>query len=101
MYLILVLIKGITDKRAITLNFIVTLLNQFLLMQVVYSGKTEASQPCNFNFLTGFIDVESEEPSDTVNVDVDIVGRRVKEVNGFKREKKLRIAMLRVKLGIV
>ena len=38
------------------------------------------------------IGVENEEPSDTVSVDVDVVGGRVKEVNGFKRETKLRIA---------
>ena len=31
--------------------------------------------------------VESEEPSDTVNVDVDVVCRRVTEVNGFKKAK--------------
>ena len=47
-------IKGITDKRAITLNFIVTLSNQFLPMQVIYSGKTKASQPRDFSFLKGF-----------------------------------------------
>ena len=47
-------IKGITDKRAITLNFIVTLSNQFLPMQVIYSGKTKASQPRDFSFPTGF-----------------------------------------------
>ena len=39
-------IKGVTDKRAITLNFVVTLANDFLPMQVIYSGKTQASQPC-------------------------------------------------------
>ena len=37
--------KGITDKRAITLNFVITLSNKFLPMQVIYSGKTNASQP--------------------------------------------------------
>ena len=35
-------IKGVTDKRAITLNFVVTLANDFLPMQVIYSGKTKA-----------------------------------------------------------
>ena len=47
-------IKGITDKRAITLNFVVTLSNQFLPMQVIYSGKTKASQPRDFSFPAGF-----------------------------------------------
>ena len=47
-------IKGNTDKRAITLNFVVTLLNKFLSIQVIYSGKTKASQPRGFNFPPGF-----------------------------------------------
>ena len=34
-------IKGVTDKRAITLNFVVTLANDFLPMQVIYTGKTK------------------------------------------------------------
>ena len=49
-------IKGVTDKRAITLNFVVTLANDFLPMQVIcmYSGKTQASQPRDFKFPSGF-----------------------------------------------
>ena len=47
-------VKGITDKRAITLNFVVTLSNHFLPMQVICSGKTKASQPRDFCFPTGF-----------------------------------------------
>ena len=47
-------IKGVTDKRAITLNFVVTLANDFLPMQVIYSGKTKASQPRDFKFPSGF-----------------------------------------------
>jgi len=47
-------IKGITDKRAITLNFVVTLSNHFLPMQVIYSGKTKASQPVILAFPLNF-----------------------------------------------
>ena len=47
-------IKGVTDRRAITLNFVVTLANDFLPMQVIYSGKTQASQPRDFKFPSGF-----------------------------------------------
>ena len=46
-------IKGVTDKRTITLNFAVTLANDFLLMQVTYSGKTKASRPHDFKFPSG------------------------------------------------
>ena len=47
-------IKGINEKRAITLNFVITLSNDFLPMQVIYSGKTNASQPRDFKFPQGF-----------------------------------------------
>ena len=47
-------IKGANDKRAITLNFVVTLAYEFLPMQVIYSGKTKASQPRDFKYPSGF-----------------------------------------------
>ena len=47
-------IKGLTDKRNITLTFVITLSGQFLPMQVIYSGKTKASQPRCFTFPKGF-----------------------------------------------
>ena len=57
---------------------------------VVYQKPVELQCANRFKQLS--IGVESEEPSDTVSVDVDVVGGRVKEVNGFKKERKLRIA---------
>lgn len=47
-------IKGLTDKRAITLNFVITLANAFLPMQIIYSGKTKASLPRGLTFPSGF-----------------------------------------------
>ena len=43
-------IKGLTDKRNITLTFSVTLSGLFLPIQVIYGGKTTASQPRGFTF---------------------------------------------------
>ena len=43
-------IKGLTDKRNITLTFVVSLSGEFLPMQIIYGGKTTASQPRGFNF---------------------------------------------------
>ena len=40
-----VLIKGLTDKRNITLTFAVTFTGDFLPMQIIYGGKTDRSQP--------------------------------------------------------
>ena len=48
-------IKGIIDKQAITLDFVITLSNQMLPMQVIYSGKTKASQPRDFSFPLDFL----------------------------------------------
>ena len=49
-----VTIKGLTNKRNITLTFVITLSGEFLPMQVIYQGKTAASQPRGFKFLRGF-----------------------------------------------
>ena len=43
-------IKGLTDKRNIALTFSVTLSGLFLPIQVIYGGKTTASQPKGFIF---------------------------------------------------
>ncbi len=47
-------IKGLMDKRNITLTFSITLSGTFLPMQIIYSGKIKASQPRNFVFPKGF-----------------------------------------------
>ena len=50
----LVPIKGLTDKRNITLTFTISLAGDFLPMQVIYQGKTKLSLPRNFSFPKGF-----------------------------------------------
>jgi len=47
-------IKGLTDKSSITLTFVITLSGELLPMQVIYQGKTSASQPRGFKFPRGF-----------------------------------------------
>ena len=47
-------IKGLTDKRNITLTFVISLNGDFLPMQIIYQGKTKASQPRGFEFPHGF-----------------------------------------------
>lgn len=51
-----VAIKGITDKRNITLTFVITLDGLFLPVQIIYmySGKTRASLPRSIQFPEGF-----------------------------------------------
>ena len=47
-------IKGLTDKRNITLTLVVTLSGCFLPFQIIYAGKTKASQPRDIQFPPGF-----------------------------------------------
>ncbi len=47
-------LKGLMDKRNITLTFSITLSGTFLPMQIIYSGKTKTSQTHNFVFPKGF-----------------------------------------------
>lgn len=43
-------IKGLSDKRNITLNFIISLSGEFLPLQIIYSGKTTSSLPRGVTF---------------------------------------------------
>ena len=43
-------IKGLTDKRNLTLTFAVSLTGEFFAMQIIYSGKNKASLPLGFAF---------------------------------------------------
>ena len=49
-------IAGLSDKRNITLTFVVSLAGEFLPMQITYSGKTKQCQPRGFAFPKGFFD---------------------------------------------
>ena len=54
-------IKGLTDKRNITLAFAVTFTGDFLLMQIIYGGKTNRSQPRGIVFPKGFHVTQNEK----------------------------------------
>ena len=56
-------IKGLTDKRNITLTFVISLAGEFLPMQVIYQGKRKASLPRTFVFPKGFC--LTQNPKDT------------------------------------
>ena len=47
-------IKGLADKRSITLTFMISMSGEFLPLQIIYQGKTKASLPRNFSFPKGF-----------------------------------------------
>lgn len=49
-----VAIKGLSDKRYITLTFVISLAGEFLPLQIIYGGKTKASQPRGFQFPKSF-----------------------------------------------
>ena len=52
-------IKGLTNKRNITLTFVISLSDSFLPMQIIYHGKTDASQPRGFKFSNGFVTLQN------------------------------------------
>ena len=47
-------IKGLSDKRNITLMFVITLAGEFLPLQIIYGGKTDRCHPRDFQFPSGF-----------------------------------------------
>ena len=47
-------IKGLIDKRNITITLVVILSGSFLIFQIIYAGKTKASQPRDVKFPPGF-----------------------------------------------
>ena len=53
-------IKGLTDKRNITLTFAVKFTGDFLPMQVICGGKTDRSQPRGIVFPKGFHVTQNE-----------------------------------------
>ena len=73
-------IKGVSDKRAITLNFVITLSNTFLPMQIIYTGKTKSSQPRQFKFPSGFL--VSQNPQHWSN-EVEVIKLIEKVINPY------------------
>ena len=54
-------IKGLTDKRNITLTFVISLSGEFSPMQIIYQGKTSRSQPVGFKFPNGLAVSQNEK----------------------------------------
>lgn len=63
-------IKGLSDKRNITLTFTVTLAGEFLPLQIIYAVKIDKSQPCGFKYPAGFL--VSQNPKHWSNEDKTI-----------------------------
>ncbi len=59
------LIKGIIDNLAITLNLVIIISNQILPTELIYTGKTKASQPCAFSFFLKFLSVRTQNIGET------------------------------------
>ena len=72
-----VAIKGYTDKCNKTLNFVITLAGEFLPMQIIYAGKTEAGQPRGVKFPSGFLVTQNPKhwsnETETLNLIEDII----------------------------
>ena len=74
-------IKGLSDKRNITLTFTITLAGSFLPMQIIYGGKTDRSQPKGVNFPEGFNVTQNKNhwsnEEDTIELIKHIINPRV------------------------
>ena len=70
-------IKGYIDKRNIALDFVVLLSGEFLPMQIMCGGKTEASQPRGVTFPKGFRVTQNPKhwsyETETLNLIKDII----------------------------
>ena len=71
-------VKGLTDKRNITLNFVVTLSGEFLPLQIIYGGETTASLPRGVTFPSEFSVTQNlkhwSNEQDTIKLLEQIVG---------------------------
>ena len=74
-------IKGLTDKRNITLTFVVSFTGEFLPMQIIYGGKTDRSQPRGVEFPKGFNVTQNprhwSKEEETINFIKHIINPRV------------------------
>ena len=72
-----VAMKGYIDKRNIALNFVVSLFGEFLPMQIIYGGKTEAGQPRGVTFPKVFFVTQNPKywsnETETLNLIKDII----------------------------
>ena len=74
-------VKGLTDKRNITLTYAVTFSGDFLPMQIIYGGKTDRSQPRGVVFPKGFHVTHNEKhwsnETETVNFIEQVINPNV------------------------
>ena len=80
------LIKGLTDKRSITLTFVISLSGNFLPMQIIYQGKTTASQPRNFQFPKGFFVSQNPKHYSNETETLSLIDKVIKPYVDLKRK---------------
>ena len=82
--------KGLTDKRNITLTFVISLSGSFLPMQIIYQGKTDASQPTGFKFRNGFTVSQNPKHYSNEKEALSLIDKIVKPyVETTRKERKL------------
>ena len=79
-------IKGLTDKRSITLTFVISLSGNFLPMQIIYQGKTIASQPRNFQFPKGFLVSQNPKHYSNETETLNLIDKVIKPYVDLKRK---------------
>ena len=79
-------IKGLTDKRSITLTFVISLSRNVLPMQIIYQGKTIASQPRNFQFPKGFLVSQNPKQYSNETETLSLIDKVIKPYVDLKRK---------------
>ena len=82
--------RGLTDKRNITLTFVISFSGEFSPMQIIYQGKTSRSQPVGFKFPNGFAVSQNEKHHSNEAETLSLIDKVIKPfVEGNKKELKL------------
>ena len=79
-------IKGLTDKRSIPFTFVISLSGNFLPMQIIYQGKTIASQPRNFQFPKGFLVSQNPKHYSNEMETLSLIDKVIKPYVDLKRK---------------
>lgn len=87
-------IKGLTDKRNITLTFVISLSGEFSPMHFIYQEKTSRSQPVGFKFPNGFAVSQHKKHYSNEAETLSLIDKVIKPFVGRKK-KELKLPLTR------
>ena len=79
-------VKRLTDKRSITLTFVISLSGNFLPVQIIYQWKSIARQSRNFQFPKGFLVSQNPKHYSNETETLSLIDKVIKPYVDLKRE---------------